>query len=110
MKELAARHGYDMEGNSLSESDEGYTEDGSHTESEFQSGKYQAPADQTSSESRQETGSQGGASFSGSGEGAKNPSRFSRHRHSHVDRHRGVSFEEMESIFGVLVSAHNCLC
>jgi hypothetical protein len=102
MSELAARHGYDIAGNSLSASDEEYPEDSeTRTESEYASGYYETPADPTSSESRHETGSQSGASFGGFGEETRTPSRP---RGRHRDRHRGITFTDMERIFDALVS------
>jgi hypothetical protein len=101
MIELAAMYGYDMEGNSLLASDEEYSEeDDMRTESEFQSGQYDAAAEPTSSESRPETGSQSGASFGGFGEGTTT---MPRPRRGRLDRHRGVNFKQMQSIFDALV-------
>jgi hypothetical protein len=101
MNELAARYGYDRQGNSLSASDdedlEGYDQ---RTESEYRSGHYETTADPASQESRTETGSHSGASSGGLGGGAKIPSRPHRNR---WDRHRGVSFKEMKRVFAVLV-------
>jgi hypothetical protein len=106
MVELGAMHGYDVQGNSLPASDEEYSEDDDlPTESDYQSGQYGAAADQPSSESRRESGSQSGASFGGFGEGAKIPSRP---RRSRPDRHRGVTFKDMQRIFEVLVRVKDC--
>jgi hypothetical protein len=107
MSELAARHGYDIDGNSLSASDEEYTEESeTRTESEYESGHYETPADPTPSESRHESGIQSGASFGDFGERTRTPSRP---RGSYRDRHRGITFTDMERIFDALVSFQSYL-
>ena len=107
MIELAARHGYDRNGNSLPESDEEYSEEhDKRTESDYRDGHHETAAGPESSESRPETSSYSGASFGGFGEGAKIPSRP---RRSHLGRHRGVSFEQMERVFEALVRIKYCI-
>jgi hypothetical protein len=92
MAELAARHGYDMQGNSLTASDD----DGD----EYEEDSRQGDPSKFSSESR-DSEKQSGPSKSGrkAGGGHRDASPSRR-----AERHRGMSFENMERIFDVLVN------
>lgn len=95
MVELAARHGFDMQGNSLDASEEEveYDDTGRGRGNEDHGGKGSAEYSSGTTEGR--SGTSKPSKKPGGGEST--PSR-------RADRHRGMSFTNMKRIFDALVS------